>query len=140
MPEKKDQQKSKERVQKLIVQTDLSKSCMTFLEWQEFMNKIPLFQESEKISTFLKILSNPIRLGIILILLEREWGCNCEFEYAFEAHQTLISHHLKLLREEKILEYTKSGPWIFYKLTTDAREFFLRFRALFLESSFVKSR
>ncbi|MHA1629545.1 MAG: ArsR/SmtB family transcription factor [Candidatus Heimdallarchaeota archaeon] len=129
--------KSKKRVEKLLVQTDLSKTCMTFLEWQRFMKTVPLFSQAEVISEFLKLIDNPIRLKIILILLERDWACNCEFEYAFNAHQTLISHNLKLLREKGVIQFTKSGQWNFYKLTNQAKEFFLAFRSLFLQTTFL---
>jgi ArsR family transcriptional regulator len=64
----------------------------------------------------------------------REWACNCEFEAAFEIHQALISHHLKLLRDGNIITYTKSGSWKYYKLKDEIRPYLEQMRELVTES------
>ena len=127
-----DKKIAKERVEKLIDESELNKLCCNLDEWEKRILKIPGYNESDKIANFLKVIANPIRLNIVLILLERDWACNCEFEHAFKIHQTLISHHLRDLRKAKILSYSKSGQWKFYKLNDDYRPFLLNLRELLL--------
>ena len=127
-----DQKVAKERVEKLIDVSELNKFCCDLDEWENRIIKIPGYSESENIANFLKAIANPIRLNIVLILLEREWACNCEFEHAFKIHQTLISYHLRDLRKATIISYTKSGQWKYYKLNDDYRPLLLKLRELLL--------
>ena len=124
---------SKERVEKLINGTELGKSCSNLKEWQRLIKEIPAFNEADMISTFLKLISNPIRLKILLILLEREWACNCEFEYAFKIHQALISHHLKLLRDNNFITYSKTGSWKYYKIRDEIRPYLKQLRTFLID-------
>jgi ArsR family transcriptional regulator len=121
---------TKERVEKLIEETELGRTCVNLKEWKNTIANIPAYKEAEIISTFLKMISNPIRLKIILILLEREWACNCEFEYAFNIHQALISHHLKLLRDSNLITYSKSRSWKYYKIQDEIKSYLKRIREL----------
>ena len=128
---------SKDRVEKLLEKTELGKTCSNLKEWSESIKDIPAYNDADKISSLLKLISNPIRLKIILILLEREWACNCEFEYAFSIHQALISHHLKLLRDGNIITFSKEGSWKYYKIREDVRAYLKKLRTLLIESTAI---
>jgi DNA-binding transcriptional ArsR family regulator len=52
---------------------------------------------------FLKLLIHPIRLKIILMLLNRDHGV-CEFFYIFEEPQSLISYNLEVLEDGGLIE------------------------------------
>lgn len=126
---------SKDRVKKLIDETELGKTCIDLKGWKKSIKDIPAYLEADMISTFLKMISNPIRLKILLILLEREWACNCEFEYAFDIHQALISHHLKLLRDSNFITFTKTGSWKHYKIRDEIRPYLNGLRAYLMDST-----
>lgn len=131
MPEQeKDAIDTKERVEKLIDETELGKLCNNLEEWKKSISNIIAYKDTEVFSSFLRLISNPIRLKILLILLEREWACNCEFEYAFDIHQALISHHLKLLRDGNLITYTKSSSWKYYKIRDEIRPYLKQIREL----------
>jgi ArsR family transcriptional regulator len=119
---------SKERVEKLIYESELSKTCSNLEGWKNSIANIPAYKDADMISQFLKIISNPIRMKILLILLERDWACNCEFEYAFDIHQALISHHLKLLRDGNLITFSKSGSWKYYKIRDEIRPYLKQLR------------
>jgi ArsR family transcriptional regulator len=123
---------SAERVEKLIEESELKKQCFNLEEWNKIIKEIPGYSETKTLSKILKILANPIRLKIILILLEREWACNCEFEHAFQSHQTLISHHLRSLRNAGLITFTKSGQWNFYHLEEKYKDYLIKVRDLLL--------
>ena len=111
------------KISKLIDGTDLKNACCTVDEWEKKINNVRGFVEVDTFSAVLSVISNPIRLKMLLIILERDWACNCEFEYILGIHQTLISHHLKNLREAKLISYKREGKWKFYRITDKARPF-----------------
>ena len=110
-------------ISKLIDETDLKNACCSVDEWEKKINNVRGFVEADTFSAVLGVIANPIRLKILLIILERDWACNCEFEYILGIHQTLISHHLKNLRNANLISYKREGKWKFYRITDEARPF-----------------
>lgn len=117
------EKEQKERIEKLIEETDLKKVCCSTNDWVDHMNKAVDEKQIGFYNSILRVISNPIRLKILSILMNRDWACNCEFESAFNVHQTLISHHLRNLRNGGFIIYEKRGQWKFYSLTKEARTF-----------------
>ena len=71
-----------------------------------------------EIATLLKILGNPIRLQIIMILQKRDY-CVCELVYLLKEKQNLISYNLGILKEHEIIcSYSRSKNK-YYKLNLD---------------------
>jgi DNA-binding transcriptional ArsR family regulator len=128
-----NEENSAERVEKLIEESELKKLCINQEEWNWKIKKVQGITKVNEMTDFLKLVANPIRLKILLILLERDWACNCEFEQAFQEHQTLISHHLRKLRKAKIVTYTKSGQWNFYRLEEQYKQPLIEMRTLLLK-------
>ena len=115
-----------------IEKADLNQICCVTKDRNEYITDIDYYREADTFSTMLKLVSNPIRLKILLILLDKEWACNCEFESAFDEHQTLISQHLRNLREGGLITFKKKGQWKFYKIIDEARSFLEKLRSLIL--------
>ncbi len=93
--------------------------CALRSDWEE-----ELAQEKASLMTprvdmlnrYMKLLSHPIRLKILLMLARRD-HCVCEFFYVFEEPQNLISYNLKVLRDGGLVEsYYRSNHRI-YRLT-----------------------
>jgi DNA-binding transcriptional ArsR family regulator len=68
-----------------------------------------------KLKSFLQRLGNENRLKIIKFISEKESSVT-EIVDATRLSQPLVSHHLKVLRDNGILETKRSGPFIYYKL------------------------
>jgi ArsR family transcriptional regulator len=64
---------------------------------------------------FLKAVSDESRLKIICFLKEDE-KCVCEIVDFLELPQNLVSHHLKVLREQNILVSKKNGVKVIYSI------------------------
>ena len=64
---------------------------------------------------FLKAVSDENRLKIICFLKENE-RCVCEIVKFLQLPQNLVSHHLKILREQGILNTRKEGLKVFYSI------------------------
>ncbi len=75
-------------------------------------------QSTKKLSKtvlFLKAVSDENRLKIICFLKNNE-KCVCEIVDFLELPQNLVSHHLKVLRNQNILKTRKVGLKIFYSI------------------------
>jgi DNA-binding transcriptional ArsR family regulator len=64
---------------------------------------------------FFKILSHPARLEILAILRDEE-HCVCHLEASLGYRQAYISQQLVVLKNSGIIEETRQGRNIFYKL------------------------
>lgn len=65
-------------------------------------------------------LSDPIRLRI-LDGLTGEHRCVCEIqEHVTDVAPNLLSYHLRVLRNAGLVESSRRGRWVDYRLTADA--------------------
>ncbi|MCU0634808.1 MAG: metalloregulator ArsR/SmtB family transcription factor [Gemmatimonadaceae bacterium] len=64
-------------------------------------------------------LSDETRLGIVEMLRGGE-QCVCDLQTAFDAAQSRLSYHLKVLREAGLVADRKEGRWSYYALVPDA--------------------
>ncbi len=67
-----------------------------------------------------KALSDPTRLRILLLLLQREL-CVCELTAILEMEQSRISHQLRVLRNADLVEDIRDGKWIIYRVPEDKK-------------------
>lgn len=65
----------------------------------------------------LKSIAEPIRIRILLLLIDRE-ACVCELMAVFDMAQSKLSHHLIILREAGFLRCEKRGRWNYYRMDT----------------------
>jgi ArsR family transcriptional regulator len=79
--------------------------------------------DMKEIIKALKALSDPTRLRIFLLLLERDL-CVCELTYVLDMSQSRISHQLRLLRDANLVEDKREGRWIIYTIPQSIREDF----------------
>lgn len=68
-----------------------------------------------KVKRLLKILADENRLKIIRCLASGE-KCVCQLTEAVTIPQNLMSHHLKVLKMQGLVEDKRRGRWIYYKL------------------------
>ena len=71
---------------------------------------------------FFKCQSDPTRLDILKIILERQNVCVCEITEILQLSQPKISRHLALLRNLSILLDERKGQWVYYRLNPDLPE------------------
>ena len=68
----------------------------------------------------LKIVSENSRLQILCILQKDEL-CVCELMEETKLSQSLISHHLKDLKDANLVCDRKEGKWVHYSLTNKGK-------------------
>lgn len=48
--------------------------------------------------------------------------CVCDFTDALPLNQPTVSHHLRLLREARLVTCERRGTWVYYRLAPDATD------------------
>ena len=78
-------------------------------------------EHAEQVSPLLKALADPVRLRLLSLVASHADGeaCVCDLHEAFDLSQPTISHHLKVLHETGLLERTKRGVWVYYRVRAD---------------------
>ena len=71
---------------------------------------------------FFKCLSDPTRLNILKLVLNKQNICVCELQEQLELSQPKISRHLALLRTHGILLDTRQGQWVYYSVNPNLPE------------------
>jgi len=64
-------------------------------------------------------LSDPIRLAV-LDQLHPDQLCVCDLQEALDIAPNLLSYHLRILREAGLVESSRRGRWVDYRLADDA--------------------
>lgn len=75
-----------------------------------------LLQPNESQAQFLKVLTHPARIAILMILREGE-HCVCHMEAHLGLRQAYISQQLSVLREARLIQDRRDGWNIFYRVT-----------------------
>lgn len=70
---------------------------------------------AQKLQSVFQTLGDANRLRIIQFVGERECTVS-EIVQAFQLSQPLVSHHLRVLRENQVLDSERKGPFVIYKL------------------------
>ena len=66
-----------------------------------------------------KALSDETRLQIVILLLERDELCVCDFVGALGQTQSKISRHLRYLYNAGLVQDRREGLWMHYRLSAD---------------------
>jgi ArsR family transcriptional regulator len=74
-----------------------------------------------------KALSDPTRLRILMLLLQREL-CVCELVFSLKMEQSRISHQLRILRDADLVEDIRDRKWTNYRIPDKTKK---NLRALF---------
>jgi len=79
-------------------------------------------EQAEQVAPLLKALGDPVRLRLMSLVASRPGGeaCVCDLTGEFDLSQPTISHHLKVLYEEGLLDRDKRGVWVYYKVRSQA--------------------
>ena len=72
------------------------------------------------LSTLMKIVSEESRLKLLCILRQKE-HCVCELMEHVDLSQSLISHHLRDLKDTGVVTDEKRGLRVYYSLTREGK-------------------
>jgi ArsR family transcriptional regulator, lead/cadmium/zinc/bismuth-responsive transcriptional repressor len=72
---------------------------------------------TRQIASRLRALGDPTRLGLVGALANGEELCVCDLAWISGKAQNLVSHHLRLLKQEGLAQSRRDGKIVFYSLT-----------------------
>lgn len=72
-------------------------------------------EQAREIARHFQILSDPTRVRIIKALADQEWSVS-ELVKALEMDQPAVSHQLRFLRENNLVQWRKKGRRVYYQL------------------------
>ena len=73
---------------------------------------------------FFKALSEETRLRMLEIIAEEEL-CNCQIMERLNISQSLVSHHIKTLKQAGIIDERRNGKWTYYTINIENTEEYL---------------
>lgn len=73
-------------------------------------------EETRQTIELLKVVAEENRLRILCIL-KKEEHCVCQIIDYLDLSQSLVSHHLKSLKDAGLIQDSKRGLWVYYTLT-----------------------
>jgi ArsR family transcriptional regulator, arsenate/arsenite/antimonite-responsive transcriptional repressor len=76
--------------------------------------------DAEALAARFKALADPTRVAIVNRLAAADEVCVCDFVAALDLAQPTVSHHLKVLRDAGLVESSRRGTWVFYRLVPEA--------------------
>ena len=78
--------------------------------------------QAAQVVPLLKAIADPARLRLLSLVLSHEGGeaCVCDLTPYFDLSQPTISHHLKVLHDNDLLERERRGTWVFYRARPEA--------------------
>ena len=79
-------------------------------------------RQAERIAPLLKAIADPVRLRLLSLVASHADGeaCVCDLNDAFDLSQPTISHHLKVLHDVGLLDRSKRGVWVYYRIRREA--------------------
>ena len=87
-------------------------------------------KELVRYARLFKALSDENRLRMIELVAEKEY-CATDLHKMLNRGQSVFSHHMKKLTDADIIDYRKSGKWVYYSIDNDTfaiiKEFLDRF-------------
>ena len=96
--------------------------CAVKSDWEkELQTEIAVFQTNKfrEANTVLKVLGNPSRLKIMMMLSNRD-HCVCELIYVLKEKQNLVSYNLGILKKHRMIESYNRSKHKYYKLNDNA--------------------
>ena len=83
--------------------------------------KTATVHDLERLLELLKALADEKRVQIVSLLARGE-RCVCELQDELDAGQSLLSHHLKALKDIGLVTDRRDGRWVHYSLNREALE------------------
>lgn len=107
---------------KMIEKQETVPECECHEEHRELIERgralIPDAIELYDLSDFFKVLGDSTRLGI-LFAIDGAPMCVCDIAGALGMTKSAVSHQLKILRQNRLVKYSKVGKNVFYELSDD---------------------
>ena len=80
--------------------------------------ELPEVEELYDLAELFKVFGDSTRIKILYVLFESEM-CVCDIAQLLGISQSAVSHHLRVLKQSKLVKFRKDGKSVIYSLTDD---------------------
>lgn len=87
-------------------------------EVRQVRERLPQDAEFYELAELYKVFGDPTRLRILYVLFESEM-CVCDLAQLLQMGQSAISHHLRILKQAKLVTFRRDGKAIIYSLSDE---------------------
>jgi len=95
--------------------------CLDLPLAEELRRRRPEKGALRRVAGGFRALADPTRLTVALALRDADELCVCDLAWILERAQNLVSHHLRALRAEGLVDYRREGKMALYSLTERGR-------------------
>lgn len=96
--------------------------CLDLEKAEALRHDRPPAGELDRAAREAKALGDPTRLALAAVLGETDELCVCDLSWILERAENLVSHHLRQLRAEGLVESRRDGKMVMYRLTPRGHE------------------
>lgn len=78
--------------------------------------------DAKDVAPLFKAMGDPVRLRLLSMIASSNGGevCVCELLEAFDIKAPTISHHLKVLKDQGLIDGERRGTWVYYRLNPES--------------------
>lgn len=95
--------------------------CLDLDAAERVRHRLPRPEAIAETSRRARAVADPTRLSVLLALRSGEELCGCDLAWILRRSQALVSHHLRALREARLVTSRREARMVFYSLTPEAR-------------------
>jgi DNA-binding transcriptional ArsR family regulator len=95
--------------------------CVDAPHAEAIRQKLLSGEEAQRAAERAQALSDPTRLMLAAALQEGGELCVCDLSWISERKQALVSHHLRVLRNQGFVRSRRDGKLVMYSLTDEGR-------------------
>jgi DNA-binding transcriptional ArsR family regulator len=94
--------------------------CLDLDAAERVRNQLPAAASLAETVERARGLADPTRLRVLLALRSGEELCGCDLAWILGRSQALVSHHLRALRQARLVVSRREARMVFYSLTAEA--------------------
>jgi DNA-binding transcriptional ArsR family regulator len=103
--------------------------CLDLPKAEALRDALPSTDELEAAALTFKALTDATRLAVLLALADGETACVCDLSWIVGRDEKLVSHHVRLLKSQRIVRSQRDGRMVMYELTEQGRALVAAFRS-----------
>jgi DNA-binding transcriptional ArsR family regulator len=91
--------------------------CLDLEVAESLRNALRKSRDVEAAASRARALGDPTRLLIAVALMDAHELCGCDLAWIVERAENLVSHHLRVLRAEGVIESRRDGRMVMHSLS-----------------------
>lgn len=95
--------------------------CLDLEQAEAIRSKAPQAERAAELSEMASALGDPTRVLLALALRDGDELCVCDLSWIVQRSQSLVSHHLRMMRAARLADSRRDGKMVLYSLSDSGR-------------------